>query len=278
MQPAYHSSYRYRHRRWLAALLTACSLTALASMPTNAATPQAPVQEPAQAQLQETAPPLIEPESIAALTRMGDHLASLKSFEIDTRSSMEVVDGDQKLSIEGGGTYEVQRPDRLKIDLRTDSLRRELYYDGKTVTYVAPNESLYAVFDAPPTIKEALREAAQKYDLSFPLADLFNWGTRDAPIDQIKEGFLVGKAYIGGQETDHWAFRGRDQDWEVWIRSQGTPVPLKLSLVDRLVPAAPRFSIELDWDETKTFPDNTFTYTPPPGAAEITFAKEGAAQ
>jgi hypothetical protein len=222
--------------------------------------------------------PAIEPAAIAALTRMGDHLVSLKSFQIDTSSSMEVVDGDQKLSIEGGGTYDVQRPDRLKIDLRTDSLRREFIYDGKTVTYVAPNENFYATFDAPPTIKETLREAAQKYDLSFPLADLFNWGTKDAPVDDIKEAFHVGTAYIGGQETDHWAFRGRDQDWEVWIRSEGTPVPLKLSLVDRLEPTAPRFSIVLNWTEAKVFPDDTFTFVPPPGAAKISFANEGAAR
>ncbi|WEK49668.1 MAG: DUF2092 domain-containing protein [Candidatus Kaistia colombiensis] len=258
--------------RYGAGLGLAVLLLAAAPLPI-----QAKSLHPAAAQA-EASLPAIEPASIAALTRMGDHLASLKSFEIDTRSSMEVVDGDQKLSIEGGGTYAVQRPDRLKIDMRTDSLRREFIYDGKTVTYVAPNENFYATFDAPPTIKETLREAAQKYDLAFPLADLFNWGTKDAPIDQIKEGFHVGKAYIGGEETDHWAFRGRDQDWEVWIRTEGTPVPLKLSLVDRLEPTAPRFSVELNWTEAKVFPDDTFTYTPPAGAAKITFAKEGAAQ
>jgi hypothetical protein len=274
MQLQNRSALSKRHRLWLTAFVAACSLTVAASIPAYAEAKR----HPAPAQAEESQLPAIEPESIAALTRMGDHLASLMSFEIDTRSSMEVVDGDQKLSIEGGGTYEVQRPDRLKIDLRTDSLRREFIYDGKTVTYVSPNENFYATFEAPPTIKETLKDAAQKYDLSFPLADLFNWGTNDAPIDQIKEGFFVGKAYIGGQETDHWAFRGRDQDWEVWIRSEGTPIPLKLSLVDRLEPTAPRFSVELNWTEAKTFPDDTFTYTPPAGAAKITFANEGAAQ
>lgn len=271
--PPFHA--RPRRPRYGLAFSLGVALLATSALPVLAQSSPEPAPSVEATQPQ---PPAIEPEAIAALTRMGDHLASLKSFEIDTRSQMEVVDGDQKLSIEGGGTYEVQRPDRLKIDLRTDSLRRDFIYDGKTVTYVAPNENFYATFDAPPTIKETLKDAAQKYGLSFPLADLFNWGTKDAPFDEIKEGFLVGKAYIGGQETDHWAFRGRDQDWEIWIRSEGTPVPLKASLVDLLVPTHPRFSIEMNWVEAKTFPDGTFAFQPPPDAVQIEFASEGAAQ
>jgi hypothetical protein len=217
----------------------------------------------------------IEPEAIAALTRMGDHLAALQSFSIRTTSSTEIFDGDQALLIEGSGVYQVRRPDRLTIDFRRDDVHRQLFYDGKSVTLVAPEQKYYAVFDAPPTIKDMLEKAAQKYDLSLPLADLFAWGTKDAPLKDIKEGFRVGTAYVGGKEADHWAFRSVDQDWEVWIQASGPPLPLKLSLVDRLLPHQPRFSIDLDWSEGATFADDAFVYTPPPGAAKISFASDG---
>src|SRR5262249_47888826 len=49
------------------------------------------------------APPDLDPASVAALKRMGDHLAALRSFEIVASISFEYVfDNEQKLLI--GGT------------------------------------------------------------------------------------------------------------------------------------------------------------------------------
>ncbi len=219
--------------------------------------------------------PRIEPESIEALKKMGDHLQSLQSFSLKATTAAEVIlDTDQKLEIGGTATYDVKRPNRLRIDLATDVVHGELVYDGKTLVYASPDKGVYAQVPAPATIKDTLEQAAQKYNLSFPLADLFSWGTPDAPIDLIREGFFVGHAYVGDKEADHWADRGPDQDAEIWIATQGNPLPLKISLVDREDMTRPRITSVLEWTENATIADDTFVYKPGEGAQKIKFLGE----
>lgn len=224
---------------------------------------------------QRTKEPRIEPESIDALKKMGDHLQSMTNFKIHATTTSEVVlDTDQKLEIGSDVTYEVKRPDHLRIDLATDVVHGELVYNGKTLIYASPDQKVYAEVPAPPTIKETLEAAAEKYNLAFPLADLFSWGTKDAPIDLIKEGFFVGHAYVGGKETDHWAFRGPDQDAEIWIATEGSPLPLKISLVDREDLTRPRITSTLEWTENADLADDVFAYKPEDGSAKIRFLGE----
>lgn len=219
--------------------------------------------------------PRIEPASIAALKTMGEHLQSLQNFTIKASTTAEVVlDTDQKLEIGSEATYQVKRPDHLRIDLLTDVVHGELVYDGKTLIYASPEQKTYAQVPAPPTIKETLERAAQRYNLSFPLADLFAWGTKDAPTDIIREGFFVGHALVDGKETDHWAFRGPDQDAEIWIATQGSPLPLKISLVDREDLTRPRITTVLQWTENAEIPADTFEYKPPEGTERIGFVGE----
>ncbi len=154
----------------------------------------------------------------------------------------------------------------------------ELIYDGKTLVYASPDQNVYAEVPAPATIKDTLEEAAQKYSLTFPLADLFSWGTPDAPIDIIREGFFVGHTYVNGKEADHWAFRGPDQDAEIWIATEGSPLPLKISLVDREDMARPRITSVLEWTENATVADDVFQYRPGEGAQKIQFLNEEAKQ
>lgn len=213
----------------------------------------------------------IEPASVEALRRMGDYLAGLQAFELSSATELEVVlDTDQKLLIGGTVHYLVRRPDRLRIDLVTDVVNRQFYYDGRTASYVAPEEGFYAQVDGVPgTIKEMLEQAAQTYSLTFPLADLFAWGTPEAPVDKLREGFHVGRAEIGGVAAEHWAYRGEDQDWEIWIRAEGDPLPLRISSVDRDELTRPRFLATLDWTVPAAVNEADFTYVPAAGATHI---------
>ncbi|KAB0679131.1 DUF2092 domain-containing protein [Aureimonas leprariae] len=218
--------------------------------------------------------PPIEPAAVAALTRMGEAIAAMKTFELKSATSVEIVlDDDQKLLVEGTADYRARRPDRLRVEMTTDVVHRELVYDGRTVTYASPDRNVYGSFDAPPTIKAMLERAAATYDLSLPLADLFDWGTPDAPFEKILRAFKVGEATIGGKSADHYAFRAEDQDWELWLAAEGDPLPLKYSLVDRLDPAGPRFSATLEWTPREAIPDDEFRFVPPGGMTKIGFLK-----
>jgi hypothetical protein len=218
-----------------------------------------------------TKPPVLEPESIAALKRMGRHLVTLGSFEIEATLSIEyILDNDQKILVGGTSRYRVRRPDRLRIDLSTDVFERIFQYDGKALVVTAPKEKFFARLDAKPTVRETLAWAAQTFGIEVPLADLFDWGTADVPEGDIREGFSVGKAHVRGIECEHWAFREADADWEIWIRSGDAPLPLKLSIINTADPARPRYEAVLSWTEAE-FPDSIFTDPPVPDAKRIDY-------
>jgi hypothetical protein len=227
---------------------------------------------PAQPRRLETKSPVLDPSSIAALKRMGQHLVSLRSFEIESVLSMEyVLDNNQKVVIGGTSRYRVRRPDRLRIDLSTDVLDRIFQYDGKSLVVTAPKEKFFAHLDAKPTVRETLAWAAQTFGIEVPLADLFDWGTADAAVADIREGFLVGKSAVRGIECEHWAFRQADADWEIWIRTGDAPLPLKLSIVNTADLALPRYEVVLSWMESSDFPDAIFIDPPVADAKRIDF-------
>ncbi len=243
------------------ALAVLCLLVPTGAAPARAAPPQ------------DKAATTIDPAALAALARMGDFIAGIKRFELVAETTVEtVLRGGHQVEIGGVVHYWASRPDRLRIDAVTDTLHRQFFFDGKTFTAVVPAEGFFARAAARPTIRETLALAAQDLDIEVPLADLFDWGTPDAPIKHFERGFYVGPALVGGLRTDHYAFIGKDFDFEVWIQQGDTPLPLKLSIVDRRVEGSPRFSARLIWSNAP-FSDDVFTFSPGKDVAEIAFAR-----
>ena len=202
----------------------------------------------------------VDPRSLDALSRMGKYLASLKTLAFDATISTEVVlDNEQKLLIGGLVRYLAVAPDKLRVEMITDSMKRHFFHNGRKFTLVAPEEGYFAELDANAPTREFLRIAARDYGVEMPFADLLEWGHKQDSWKEITDGFLVGKTKVNGAETEHWAFRGPNLDWEVWIATGDKPLPLRLSTVNTKDPAKPRFEATLKWSESKVAKDALFT-------------------
>ena len=221
-----------------------------------------------------TAQELVEPAAREVLERMGTHLTGLQAYELTADTGMEIVlDTDQKLLVGGTAVYHVRQPNRLKVELRTDVAQREFFFDGTSATYVSPGDGFYAqVADAPATIGEMLEHAAQRHGLAFPVADLLAWNSGAEWMGRITEGFRVGQTRIGDVVADHWAYRIDNQDLELWIPVEGSPLPLRISTVDRQDLTHPRFTATLSWNEAADPADAIFSFTPAEGMTAIPLA------
>jgi hypothetical protein len=217
--------------------------------------------------------PPIDPNAIAALERMGAALMALEQFGLTARITVEqVMDNGQKIQFGGTSTYAVRRPDRFKVQIVSDTASRDVYYDGKELVVSDPATGYFAGAEAKPTIKETIAWAEETLGIDMPLAGLFDWGTPDAPIDEIVEGFFVGPATVDGAAVEHWAFRGDDIDWEIWIGTGDAPLPRKLAITDRTHPSLPRYEEVLEWSPSESFADDAFVFTPGADAKPIVFA------
>jgi hypothetical protein len=226
-----------------------------------------------QSQAAPTTATTIDPDAVAALKRMSDYLGTLKSFELTSNSTIDVVTlSGQRVQLGALIRYKVMRPG-IRIDFDGDLRDRQFFYDGKTFTINAPKLNFYATAPAPPTNQEFLKAIYQKFGISLPLDDLFRWNDGDhSDIDALTSAFSLGTANIDGVATDHWAFRQGVFDWEVWIEQGDRPIPRKLVIVDRTDPALPAYTARLNWTLNPALSASDFTFVPDKSAMRIPLA------
>lgn len=207
---------------------------------------------------------VVEPEAVQALTRMTAYLSTLTSFQIMAETSTDLVMYDgQILKLDGVNQYTVRRPDGFVVEVATPYKVRRLIYDGKQMTVYAPELGYYATVEAPPTSREALDAAYDRYGLQVPLADLFRWADPNRPDSApLTEAMVVGASKVGGVEADQYAFREEGIDWQIWIQKGDRPVPLKLVIVDRSNPDRPQFEARLRWNMAPSITASTFAFKP----------------
>jgi hypothetical protein len=255
----------------------AATSTAPAATPAPAAKPAAPAARapaaPARsaASTAQAAPPAIEPRALQALQRMSSFLSTLNSFEAESHTSLDLVTMDgQTIQLDGVANYKVLRPNSFVIDVSSDLKKRRFIYDGKNFTVYSPELGYYATVAAPPTIRQTLDTISERFGITLPLEDLFRWNDPNNPRrESLTSGFWVGTATIDGVETDQYAFRGPQADWQVWIQKGDQPLPRKLVIIDRTDPARPAYSARLTWTLNPTLTPADFTFQPGKDAKQI---------
>jgi len=258
-------------------LLSTCPPGSPAVAATKAPAAKPAAQKPASST--PATPSAIEPEAMAALEKSRAYLRTLTSSEL--RAEMtgdEVQDDGLKLEFMMRARYLWRGPDKLFIDWSSDRIVRRLYFNGSTVTLLAPRTGYYAQVQQPGTVSNVLIHAAVDYGIIFPLPDILLWATKgDDPVD-IKAAFKVGYARIAGVDTDQYVFRQSDVDWQVWIQRGDQPLPRKIVITTLDDPVQPKLSALLQWNVNPQIPDATFDFTPPPGTASIGLVKLNAAE
>jgi hypothetical protein len=222
---------------------------------------------------QDTPEQTIDPAAIEALEKMSDYVSKLESFQIDSTYSFDLVAGNgQTVTIEGTGHYLAKRPDKLFVKIENDLFARDYYYDGKTLTVVAPEEKYFAGHPVKPTIQEMLDDASSELGIQIPLADLFDLGTDKSPVNSLTSAFHVGTGIVDGAEADHFALQTADRNWEIWIAKGDKPVPVKVTIVDPTQDTQPRYVSSVKWTVPATIDDTAFTFTPSDEHKGIAFA------
>jgi hypothetical protein len=240
---------------------------------------QQPASPPASPAPQAAPAPVIQAEAIDALKKMGAYLLTLKAFSVTSNITVdEVLLSGQKIQVGGANTLTVRRPDRLKATVRKDEtdIDREFFYDGKTFTVYGKNVKYYASGPAPATIAELVQAVVERFDVQLPLADLFAWGTEKAQVQDITSALYIGPARIDNILTDHYAFRQKDADWQIWIEKGKTPLPRKLVITTTDEEGQPQYASVMKWNLSPSISDKMFTFVPPKDANRIVFAGQAA--
>lgn len=201
----------------------------------------------------ENAEPEVDPRAQEMVKTVGKALSNQERLAYRADLSTEVtLDNGQKILIGGTSQVNFQRPNKLMMELKTDSINRLIYHDGEQLTIVSPDENYYGVIEAKSSSRDALIQAAKEFGIEVPLADLLEWGTKEFTGYKMESAFLLGEAMVNGKPTEHWAVRGPKLDWEVWVSKSAPRLPLKISTVNSHDPSSPRFTAVIHWENANS--------------------------
>lgn len=168
----------------------------------------------------------------------------------------------------------VRRPDRLRVEAtRRDGAHRVFVFDGTQLAVSDPELKVYATASHPGTLDAALDYLTGELHMRMPMRELFaaDLPKRLAPLRRSAR--LVASETIAGVASDHVFLRGDGADLQVWIPSDGEPLPRRIVITYRQEEGQPQFRATFsDWSLSPELPDDLFVFTPAEGAEKIPFA------
>lgn len=222
--------------------------------------------------------PDIEPGAMDALQRLGTYLRTLQSFQVTSdMTTDQVLEDGEIIQSSKQVNLLASRPNRLRMEITGDDQHRLYFFDGKTFTIYGLIVNYYATVPAPGTLGELTDVLNDKYGIEFPLADLFQWGTKDETIKRIKGAQDIGPAAIDGVTCEQYAFRQDGINWQIWIQLGQFPLPRKLVIQTLTDEARPQHTEKLSWNLAPSFSEDAFTFTPPADAKRIAIAQANGA-
>jgi hypothetical protein len=165
--------------------------------------------------------------------QMSAKLASANEVSVTTTETRDVVRvSGKKEPVSGTGEYTMRRPDRFHAKMmRGPGL--ESWYNGKTLTIAVHSQKVFAQAPMPENINRTLDALAERYDMALPMGDLFYGPAEKALLSDATTGGYVGTENVGDTPCFHLAFHDVGVDYELWLPTQGEPLPKRYKVLQK---------------------------------------------
>lgn len=216
----------------------------------------------------------VDPKAAQAIARVSAKLRELQRYTLDAdvTTKTALATGGYR-TFEGNAHYDVRRPTHLHATVTGKDLRREVTYDGATLTVFAPERNVYARVAAPGTLATVLEEVRRRAGFELPIAEVLAWDGEAAVLQGATRASFTGEALVGGTACRQYSYKRDGVSWELYVDQRG--LLCKLSRVDTRDPGLPGYSAELTWNTDVPVDDARFTFTPPAGAREVAWETIG---
>jgi len=207
----------------------------------------------------------------ARLKAMSDYLAAQKAISLSYDTVFEVVSADhQKLQIATSGTMLLNRPDKIRASRKTGFSDTETVFDGKTLSILGKFQNAYVQAEVPGTIDTLIDQLRDRFHRQLPGADLLLQNVYGELMTDVTDVKDLGSGVIGGTECDHFAFRAKETDWQIWITQGENPRPCRYVITSKDVDQAPQFTMVVhDWKAGAAIGSSDFAFRPPAGAKKL---------
>lgn len=216
----------------------------------------------------------VNPKVVAKAVEMGKHLRSLQKAEVTAKVTHDVaLESGHKIQAQGTSQMVFADKNKLYMNIDSENITREYFYDGKKLTQYSPNLQYYTTVDVAGNTLEMLNQVEKYYGLQLPLKALFQLGSDQAELSKLTLAAYVGPSKINGQVCDHLAFSQPGVDWQLWVSRAEKPLPCKLVITKTDESSQPQTSQTFTWNLNPKVAASEFTFKPGKGDIAIPFKK-----
>lgn len=206
--------------------------------------------------------PAVEEKAQLILDKTCKALTDLKAYSFMADVTLDRVHEDgSKIQVGRSMDVSVKRPGSFAVNTVGDDIQVRSVFDGKEFTLALPDRKVYGRIEAAMDIDALMDVLATRYRIESALGDLLS----NKPCAQmdLKAGFYVGKARVGGAMCDHLFFQGKDVDWQLWVEDSPSALPRKVVITEKKQYGMPQFSAVLSGWKTGPPAEGAFAFTPP---------------
>jgi len=213
----------------------------------------------------------VDPEADKILKSMSTYMGGLTAFSVNIEVDNEIVDlTGRKLQFSASTSLVAQRPENLYVHRRGPVADVELIFDGKMLTVNGKGLNVYAQMETLGSNEDAVRQVRIETGLDVPAGDLLFTDSYTGLMEGVVSGDYIGTGFVNGVECQHLAFRQAKVDWQLWIQSGDTPLPMKYIITSKWVTGAPQYSARFhDWNTKPEIGSDRFVFSPPEGAKKL---------
>lgn len=217
------------------------------------------------------ADPAIDPDADRIFRDACKYLADAKSFCVKVEVWKDVVlPNGVKLQTTRTLDVQEQRPNRLRIEVRSPRDSRGFWYHNKTLTMLDRSMNLYGAMEVPENIDKTLDAVEDRFGIEIPLGDVLVSDPYRSAMESVETAEDFGKVMVLGTVCNHLAFTGPNADCQIWIADGPKPLPKKIVINFKTLTGSPQVTqIFSDWDLVSPIAESVFTFVPPDGANRI---------
>jgi hypothetical protein len=211
-----------------------------------------------------------EPDPRELLSRMSNEIANLQQFRIDGDAYADArLDAGLIHENSTQATMRVSKPDSVRITNRTAEDTKELYFTSNELTIYTQSKNFYGQTQFPEETTNGLEYAVEELDIDVPMMDFVRGDVAERMLATATEVIYIGRSLVRDNEYEQIVIRTPEIDVQMWIATEGPPLPGKMALSAKWDGGAPRTVVFMEWDTAPDFPDDVFDFEPPDGAQKI---------
>jgi hypothetical protein len=221
----------------------------------------------------------IDPDADRILRQMSDHLTGVQAISFATEVSTDIIlQNGQMVQFVAAGSGVFNRERGFHFRRQGTDAEMELTFDGKNLTLFSGALNGYHSIQIEGGNDAALDEVRSAFGIeAVGGADLLYANPYEGLLYEVESGDYLGETWVGDVRAHHLAYRAKEIDWQLWVRAEGDPIPLRYVITSKWITGAPQFTMQVrEWNGTVIVSEADVTFSAPEGAREVDAVEFGA--